>query len=219
MKSLFCLSCRRTNQTPAKNPIATTIDKPQHEEKSDIERVEESDQQAKVHSEEVAQVEEGKPCEEKATTPRSGETSDQWTKAYDEAVAQLDEETRALVSKGRDLQQLFDGLNETNEAHKSQSIFRRGLNRLQGPVQNFNLVLNIASPLAGLDPTSSAAVGVVESVTTLALGVCGVEERLNSQIARMLEKIKVIDECDRVDTGGENAIHLVRLSRTFKGPD
>lgn len=45
----------------------------------------------------------------------------------------------------------------------------------------------------------------------LAVGVCGIEERLNSQIKKMLEQIEIIDECD---TLGQNldagvAIHLV----------
>lgn len=104
------------------------------------------------------------------------DTADPWSAAYEEAVAQLDEEMHALVSRGRDLVELFDNLNESNDMQKSHSIIRRGLERLQTPIKYMNVALTIASPLASANPIASTAIGIVQSVTTVSESIYTPEE-------------------------------------------
>jgi hypothetical protein len=72
------------------------------------------------------------------------------------------------------------------------------------------MTLGVASTVAGLNPAASTAVGIVQNVTMLAVGIFGVEESLNQHIKEMLERTNVIYECDQVgqDLSGE-AIHLM----------
>ncbi|KFA71991.1 hypothetical protein S40288_08082 [Stachybotrys chartarum IBT 40288] len=136
--------------------------------------------------------------------------SDLWSAAYKEAVGQVDQEIGTLVRSGRNLEELFQNLNEANELQKDESILRRGMERIKKPMEYLQMILNVTSPAAGMNPASSVAFGVVQSVATLAIGVCGVEERLNQQITRMLEHIDIIDGCDalaqRLDAG--MSIHM-----------
>ncbi|OAQ96024.1 hypothetical protein LLEC1_03761 [Akanthomyces lecanii] len=120
-----------------------------------------------------------------------------WTAAYGEALSLLDEEKRVVVNKGQDLEELFDNLNDTNTRQKNESILRRGMRKVQGPIKFVNSAVTMSAPLAGfINPTASAAFTITQSVTTLAVGVCGMEDRLNNHITDMLGQIKVIDECD-----------------------
>ncbi|KAL8921899.1 MAG: hypothetical protein Q9208_005503 [Pyrenodesmia sp. 3 TL-2023] len=136
-------------------------------------------------------------------------STDLWSAAYREAVSSFGEEVKAVISKGERIEKLFTGLEETNEKVAGDSLFRRGVRRLQAPLRNFKLALDMASPLASIEPTASTAVGVVTSVTAIAITVCGAEEALNAQIVNMLEHVAIIDECDilgqKLDAG--NAIH------------
>ncbi|KAL8760990.1 MAG: hypothetical protein Q9184_002842 [Pyrenodesmia sp. 2 TL-2023] len=139
-------------------------------------------------------------------------STDLWSAAYREAVSSFGEEVKAVISKGERIEKLFTSLEETNEKAVGDSLFRRGVQRLQAPLRNFKLALDMAKPLASIEPTASTAVGVVSSVTALgqiAVAVCGAEEALNAQIVTMLEHIAIIDECDilgqKLDAG--NTIH------------
>lgn len=94
-------------------------------------------------------------------------SSDPWTTAYNEAMGQLDDDMRAVVQKGQNLEELFENLSQTNENHKHKSILRRGMDRMQTPLKFLETTLDVAKPLASLDPGSSAAVGLIQSVTTV----------------------------------------------------
>lgn len=91
--------------------------------------------------------------------------SDQWTAAYRKAVASLSEDERTLVTKGRDIVELFENLSEANHAQKSESTFRRVLEKVQKPMQYLDQSLDLAKPLTSLDPSAGTAFGIVHSVT------------------------------------------------------
>ncbi|KAL8707336.1 MAG: hypothetical protein Q9225_007773, partial [Loekoesia sp. 1 TL-2023] len=136
-------------------------------------------------------------------------STDLWSAAYREAVSSFGEEVKSVILKGERIEKLFTSLEEANEKLAGDSLFRRGVQRLQAPLRNFKLALDIASPLTSIEPTASTAVGVVSSVTAIAIAICGAEDALNTQIVTMLEHVAIIDECDtlgqKLDAG--NAIH------------
>ncbi|KAL8847007.1 MAG: hypothetical protein Q9221_007920 [Calogaya cf. arnoldii] len=126
-------------------------------------------------------------------------STDLWSAAYREAVSSYGEEVKTIISKGGGIEKLFTSLEETHGKVAGDTLFGRGVRRLQAPLRNFKLALDLASPLTSIEPTVSTAVGVVSSVTApaqVAIAICGAEEALNAQIVTMLEQIAIIDECD-----------------------
>ncbi|KAL8777275.1 MAG: hypothetical protein Q9194_002649 [Teloschistes cf. exilis] len=109
-------------------------------------------------------------------TAAAGST-DLWSAAYREALSSYGEEVKTVISKGRGIEKLFTSLEETHGKVAGDSLFGKG-------------------PLTSIEPTASTAVGVVSSVTVVAIAICGAEEALNAQIVTMLEHIAIIDECD-----------------------
>jgi hypothetical protein len=139
----------------------------------------------------------------------------------------------SIILKGERTETLLTSLQETNEELAGDSLFRRGLRRLQAPLKNFKLALDMASPLASIEPTASTAVGVVSWVTAvsspfnrrreiprlknnnlgqIAIAICGAEDSLKAQIISMLEHVAIIDDCDALGQklDAENGIHKVR---------
>lgn len=104
-------------------------------------------------------------------------STDLWSAAYREAVSSFGEEVKTVISKGEKIEKLFTSLEETNEKDAGDSLFRKGVRRLQAPLRNFKLALDMAKPLASIEPTASTAVGVVTSVTAVSLPTsirCGI---------------------------------------------
>lgn len=108
-------------------------------------------------------------------------SADLWSAAYREAVSSLGEEVKSVVLKGERIEMLFASLEETNGELAGHSLFRRGAQRLQEPLKNFKLALDIASPLTSIEPTASTAIGVVRSVTAVSL--------LGSRYFRLLARL------------------------------
>ena len=104
--------------------------------------------------------------DESQTDALPNDVSDRWTAAYNQAVSEVDNDIRAALV-GRSLEQLFENLNDFNEKHKTQSIFRRGMERIQKPLQFLDIALSTTEPLASFDPAASTAFGLVRSVTTV----------------------------------------------------
>ncbi|KAK5275325.1 hypothetical protein LTR40_013216, partial [Exophiala xenobiotica] len=132
-----------------------------------------------------------------------------WSAAYREALSAYGDEVASVISKGDRIESLLTNLQETNEELAGDSLLRRGLRKLQAPLKNFKLALDMASPLASIEPTASTAVGVVTCVTAIAIGICGAEDSLNAQIISMLEHVAIIDDCDTLGQklDAENGIH------------
>ena len=93
--------------------------------------------------------------------------TDMWSAAYREAVFSFGDDVKSVILKGERIETLLKSLEETNEELAGDSLFRRGVRRLQGPLKNFKLALDMASPLASIEPTASTAVGVVSCVTAV----------------------------------------------------
>ena len=72
-----------------------------------------------------------------------------------------------MLKSGRQLDELFHHLNEANQLHKEESILRRGMGRIQKPIKYLEMMVSLASPLASVNPASSVAFGIVQSVATV----------------------------------------------------
>lgn len=94
-------------------------------------------------------------------------STDLWSAAYREAVSSFGEEVKSVILQSERIEKLFTSLEEANEKLAGDSLFRRGVQRLQAPLRNFKLALDIASPLTSIEPTASTAVGVVSTVTAV----------------------------------------------------
>lgn len=101
-------------------------------------------------------------------------TPDIWSAAYREAVDSLGDGMDIEALKGKDIAQLFKELEDTQSEVASKSAFSKGvryLQTLQVPLERFKQVLDLASPLASLEPTAATVVGVVRCMTTVSPAV------------------------------------------------
>ena len=164
---------------------------------------------------------------------KDGGPTDLWSAAYREAVENSSDKVKSVIMNGERIENLLTRLKETNENIADNSLFWRGIKRLQEPLRFFKLAVDMASPFASIEPTASTAVGAVSCVTAVssllrvycivaeldynnlkqtAITVCGAEERLKSQIVRMLEHVAIINDCDIIGQNmrAENEIQMVR---------
>lgn len=95
----------------------------------------------------------------------AGDNADIWSVAYHDAIQKLDREKRDMVLTGRNLNQLLKDLEERDAESAENSYFRKGLKRVQKPLENVKLAVDLAQPLLGLDPAVATATGVVKSFT------------------------------------------------------
>jgi hypothetical protein len=98
-------------------------------------------------------------------------SEDVWSAAYREAVESLGEEIRNTLS-GKNAEQLFKEVEGIGNEKTHESAFLRGVQRLRFlkvPLDTLKLALDLASPLANLEPTASTVFGVVRSVTAVSL--------------------------------------------------
>jgi hypothetical protein len=97
-------------------------------------------------------------------------SSNLWSAAYREAVESLGEEIDIAILKGDNVAQIFRRLEEIDKEVTQESTFVRGVNYLrsiQVPLEKFKLALDLASPLANIEPTATTIFGVVRSVTAV----------------------------------------------------
>ena len=93
--------------------------------------------------------------------------TDLWSAAYREAVLELGEEVEGVILKSENIETLLLNLRGTSDEVVDDSTFWRGVRRLQTPLKNFKLALDLASPLASIQPAASTAVGIVSCVTAV----------------------------------------------------
>jgi hypothetical protein len=97
-------------------------------------------------------------------------SSDIWSTAYREAVESLGKDIDVAILKGENVAQLFRQLEEIDKEAAQESLFLRGvkyLKSLQVPLEKFKLALDVAAPLATIEPTATIVFGVVRSVTAV----------------------------------------------------
>ncbi|KAF2467751.1 uncharacterized protein BDR25DRAFT_169500, partial [Lindgomyces ingoldianus] len=107
-------------------------------------------------------------------------------------------EVGLTLTKTQGLQVLFEQLHSSNEKSKEESLFRRGARKLRSTLDVLGGSMSLASPLAALDPIVNNAFGIIQSVMTIAIGVCGAEEKFQEHIQGMLERIPIIERCDDI---------------------
>ncbi|KAK0642064.1 hypothetical protein B0T16DRAFT_462079 [Cercophora newfieldiana] len=125
--------------------------------------------------------------------------SDLWSAAYREAVGNLGEDIDAAILKGENVAELFKKLEELDKDASQESVFLRGvkyLQSLQVPLERFKLVLDLATPLTSIEPTTATVFGVVKGVTAIAISFSTADLEFAKKIGEMLEQLSYIDDCD-----------------------
>ncbi|CAN9290739.1 unnamed protein product [Alternaria alternata] len=125
--------------------------------------------------------------------------TDLWSAAYREAVDSFGKDIDVAILKGSSAAQLLEKLEGVDKEATQESVFLRGvayLRSIQVPLERFKLALDLASPLSSLDPTASTVLGVVRSVTAIAISCATADLEFAKQIGEMLEQISYIDDCD-----------------------
>ncbi|KFY59291.1 hypothetical protein V496_05718 [Pseudogymnoascus sp. VKM F-4515 (FW-2607)] len=138
-------------------------------------------------------------------------SSNLWSAAYNEAVDSLGEGMNVAILKGENVAELFSQLEKVDKETTQESAFLRGvgyLHSLQVPLERFKLALDLAAPLANIEPTAAMAFGVVRSVTAIAISFSTADLEFAKQIGDMLEQISYIDDCDTLgQKGNKRDIH------------
>ena len=96
--------------------------------------------------------------------------TDLWSAAYREAVENLGENIDVAILEGENVAELFIQLEKLDKNATHESAFLRGvrhLHALQVPLERFKLVLDLASPLTSIEPTTSTVFGVIRGVTAV----------------------------------------------------
>lgn len=99
-------------------------------------------------------------------------SSDLWSAAFCEAVESLRGDIDIATLKGKDAAHLLKELEDVAKEATETSVFLKGLKYLQSlqvPLQRFKDVLDLASPLANLEPTAATVLGVVRGLTAVSL--------------------------------------------------
>lgn len=88
-----------------------------------------------------------------------------WSVAYRDAIQKLDEDKREMVLRNQNLDQLLKDLGERDAESAENSLFRKGLKKVQKSLENVKLAVDIAQPFIGLEPVAATATGAVKSFT------------------------------------------------------
>ncbi|KAJ5469732.1 hypothetical protein N7539_009350 [Penicillium diatomitis] len=129
-----------------------------------------------------------------------------WSAAFREAVEGLREDIDIATLKGKDAAQLLKDLEDVAKEATQTSMFWKGLKYLQTlqvPLQRFKDVLDLASPLANLEPTAATVVGVVRGLTAIAISFANSDSDFADKLESMLTHISYIDECDTLGRKAE----------------
>ena len=81
-----------------------------------------------------------------------------------------------MILEGGRVDQLFKALSDSDTESAENSLFRRGLKKLQKPLESVKLAVDLAEPLLGLEPAVATASGAVKSFTAVrTLFDCGMK--------------------------------------------
>ena len=106
--------------------------------------------------------------EKEETDEKWLEYQDVWSQAYYEALQSLtDPKEKDIMKNSIGVTELFANLEGANKKNLDESLFRRGLKKIQKPLKGLKFALSMASPLSSMDPTVSTAFGIVSSVSAV----------------------------------------------------
>ncbi|KAF3401577.1 hypothetical protein F1880_009990 [Penicillium rolfsii] len=149
--------------------------------------------------------------------PNSGTASwDLWSAAYREAVDSVSGKVDVAILKGKDATRLFSELEDTAKEATHKSFFLKGMRYLESlkvPLDKIKGILDLASPLASLEPTAATVLGVVRGLTAIAISFANADSNFAGQLETMLLRISYIDACDTLgQKAEEKKIHKALVS-------
>lgn len=110
--------------------------------------------------------------------------------AYCDAIRKLDDESKEMVLRGRNLDQLLKNLGERDAESAKNSLSRKGLKKVQKPLENVKLAVDLAQPLLDLAPVVATAADAVKSLTIV--GVQAVCVRLIGPVSRKYARLPLV---------------------------
>jgi hypothetical protein len=87
--------------------------------------------------------------------------------AFEEACLSRPEEQIVALRKAKGLKELFEQLKCSNQKSNDESLFRRGVKRLQPTLGVIGGGMGFVGSLTALDPVANNAFGIVQSVMTV----------------------------------------------------
>lgn len=105
-----------------------------------------------------------------ASTIHQSLEKDLWSAAFQEAVDALHSDIDIAILQGKSIERVFKELEGKEQDATQESRFLRGvqyLRSVKGPLEDFKLALDLATPLTRLEPTVTTVLGVVASVTAV----------------------------------------------------
>ncbi|KAJ8111726.1 hypothetical protein OPT61_g5747 [Boeremia exigua] len=118
--------------------------------------------------------------------------------AFNRACLNLHKDQRTALEKAQGLQELFEQLDTLNSKSRNESPFRRGVQKLGPVLAVLGGSTRLATPLAALDPVANNAFGIIQSVMTIAIGICGAEGKFHEDIQEMLRRVSITERCDDI---------------------
>ena len=159
------------------------------------------------------------------------DASDVRSIAFREACSKRTPEEQMELNTKSGVREMFSHLSDTNIAHQSESIFRRGVRRLSPVVLGLNRLVDVADPITNFEPAAASGLAIVKSVAAvgdytksmpdiranssqIAIAICGAESQIQDSIEELLDHIPLIDRCDEIEMANPtSAIGKVSTSR------
>ncbi|KXL48958.1 hypothetical protein M433DRAFT_2704 [Acidomyces richmondensis BFW] len=127
--------------------------------------------------------------------------NDAWNNAFRDACNKRTPAERAALLQTSSISHLFSQLEKEHSEHSQICAFEKGAKILGGILNGLNFLLNLASPVANIEPCTSSALAIVRLVTTLGITICGAATEMETDISNMLKYLPCIQFCDEVHNG------------------
>lgn len=93
--------------------------------------------------------------------------NDAWNNAFRDACNKRTPAERAALLQTSSISHLFSQLEKEHSEHSQICAFEKGAKILGGILNGLNFLLNLASPVANIEPCTSSALAIVRLVTTV----------------------------------------------------
>ncbi|KAL7944078.1 hypothetical protein V8C42DRAFT_358755 [Trichoderma barbatum] len=111
--------------------------------------------------------------------------------AYHEAWSSLTKEERKKLSGRKDIGQIFSQLQQTDQKYQDQSLLLRGVKTAYPCLNKLETALDFISPLTSAIPVAQTALGIIKSISSVAIAFCDAANEITSHTASLLERMPV----------------------------
>ncbi|KAK4060254.1 uncharacterized protein Triagg1_10804 [Trichoderma aggressivum f. europaeum] len=135
-------------------------------------------------------------------------SSDISASAYRKAWSSLSEDQRKELTGEDEIRKLFEQLKQTDQKHGDQCLLRKGLRAVSPYLERLRITIDFISPFASVEPTAGTALGLIKSVNSIAIAICGAADDITGHIESFLERIPAIERCNEVVNGRSRMLDI-----------